>query len=138
VRRLVAFLALPLAEQTLLIRALATLAMVRIGLVVLPIARLRAWATRRGTGTRAVGRLVWAAGAASRALPGTTCLASAFTLQRLLAREGHPSELHIGVAREPQGFAAHAWLTCDGQILVGEEQRGGYKPLVAWTSVESS
>ena len=137
-RRLVAFLALPPGDRSLLVQALATLAMVRIGLLLFPIARLRAWATRRGTGTSTIGRLVWSVGTASRALPGTTCLATAFTLQRLLSREGHASELHIGVAREPRGLTAHAWLTCDGQILVGEEHQEGYTPLVAWTSIESS
>ena len=66
------------------------------------------------------------------------CLASAFALQRLLSREGHASELHIGVARDGAGFAAHAWLTSAGRILVGEEEREAYKPLVAWPSAESS
>jgi hypothetical protein len=137
-RRLVAFFALPAADRSLLLRALATLLIVRLALALVPIARLRAWAICRATRTAAIGRLVWSVGAASRALPGTTCLASAFALQRLLSRAGHASELHIGVARSAEKFAAHAWLTCEGQILVGEEVREGFTPLVAWPSVESS
>ena len=137
-RRLVAFLALPAGDRRLLLRALSTLAMVRVGLVLFPVAHVRAWATRRGTGTAAIGRLVWSVGAASRALPGTKCLASALALQRLLSREGHASELHIGVARNAQGFAAHAWLSCGGRILLGEEEHEEFTPLVAWTSAGSS
>ena len=85
-RRLAAFLALPARDRMLLLAALSTLAVVRAGLLLLPIRRLRAWATCPGTGTTSIDRLVWSVGVASRVLPGTTCLASAFGLQRLLAR----------------------------------------------------
>ncbi len=137
--RLAAFIALPADDRRLLLKALSALAMVRLGLRLLPVRRVRAWATRQAApGTVSTGRLVWSVGAASRALPGTTCLASAFALQRLLSRQGRASELHIGVARNAQGFAAHAWLTCGGEILVGDEQHEEFAPLVAWPSVERS
>jgi len=136
VRRVASFLTLPACDRLLLVRAISTVVAVRVGLKLLSIDRLRAWARRFGTGTTSIDRLAWSARVASRVLPGTTCLASAFALQRLLSAEGHASELHVGVARQAEDFAAHAWLSCDGQILVGEEQHGDFTRLVAWTSAE--
>ena len=50
----------------------------------------------------------------------TACLVRALTLQRLLAHNGHPSELRIGVARSGETLQAHAWLMDNtGQTLVG-------------------
>ncbi|CAN5867869.1 hypothetical protein BH11PSE3_BH11PSE3_08110 [soil metagenome] len=126
------FFALPGADRRLLVEALATLVLVRLGLRMVAIERLRAWARRMRPGSAPVERLAWAVRVASRRLPGTTCLGSALTLQRLLSTGGHPSELHIGVARQADNFAAHAWLTCNGRILVGAEEQAGYTPLVAW------
>jgi hypothetical protein len=133
-KRVASLLALPARDRLLLAAAFATLMAVRVGLRLFSIDRLRAWARRSGSGTTSVDRIAWSVAAASRALPGTTCLAAAFALQRLLSAHGHPSELHIGVARRTEGFAAHAWLTCDGRVLIGEEEHEGYTRLVGWTS----
>jgi hypothetical protein len=138
VKRLTSILALPAADRLLLLEAFATLMAARVGLRLFSIDRLRAWARRSKPGTKSIDRIAWSVRVASRAFPGTTCLGSAFALQRLLSAQGHSSELHIGVARNAEGFAAHAWLTCEGRILVGEEEREGYTALVAWTSVELS
>ncbi len=126
------FFALPGADRRLLVEAFATLLLVRVGLRMVAIDRLRGWAQRMQPGARPVDRLAWAVRAAARRLPGTTCLGSALALQRLLSTGGHPSELHIGVARRAEAFAAHAWLTCNGHILVGGEERQDYIRLVAW------
>jgi hypothetical protein len=136
VRRIATFFALPAGDRTLLLRAFVTVAAVRISLQLFAIGRLRAWAGRIGVGTRPVDRIVWAVRVASRWLPGTTCLASAFALQRRLSAEGHASDLHIGVALENETFAAHAWLSCEGRILVGELDHDRYTPLVAWQVVD--
>jgi hypothetical protein len=133
-KRVASFLALPARDRLLLLEAFATLAAVRVGLRLFSIGRLRAWARRSGSGTTSIDRIAWSVGVAARALPGTTCLASAFSLQRLLSAQGHSSELHIGVARRTEGFAAHAWLTCDGHVLAGEANHEAYTRLVAWTS----
>jgi hypothetical protein len=137
-RRVASFLALPAHDGLLLLKALSTVVTVRVGLKLFSIDRLRAWARRFGTGTTSIDRLAWSVRLAARLLPGTTCLGSAFALQRLLSAEGHASELHVGVARQAENFAAHAWLTCDGRILVGEEQHGDFTRLVVWTSAECS
>lgn len=126
------FIALPGADRWLLLRALATLAIVRLGLRLVSVERLRAWARRRGDGAAAADRLAWATRIARRRLPGTSCLAAALALQRMLSADGHASELHIGVARTDGDFAAHAWLTHKGEILVGEEEHEDYTRLVAW------
>jgi len=132
-KRVASFLALPARDRLLLLEAFATLVAVRVGLCLFSIDRLRASARRSKSGTTSIERIAWSIGVASRALPGTTCLGSAFALQRLLSARGHPSELHIGVARKADGFAAHAWVTCDGRVLVGEEEHDAYTRLVAWT-----
>jgi hypothetical protein len=131
-KRIASFLALPAGEQLLLLEALATLVAVRIALRFLTIDQLRALARRRKAGTKPIERIAWAVRVASRAMPGTTCLGAALALQRLLSAHGHSSELHIGVARKAEAFAAHAWLTCQGQILVGEDEHEGYTRLIAW------
>ncbi len=133
-RPVATFIALPGADRRLLLEALATLVMVRAGLRLLPLERLRTWAQRRGVGTTPAERLAWAVRIGARRLPGTTCLAGALALQRLLSAEGHASELHIGVARQGGDFAAHAWLTHGGEILIGEEEHEDYTRLVAWSS----
>ncbi len=137
-RRISAFFALPSSDRALLFQAFTTVAVVRISLPLFAISRLRAWAGRLTAGTRQVDRIVWAVGVASRWLPGTTCLATALALQRRLSAEGHTSELHIGVARQDETFAAHAWLSCEGQILVGELDHDRFTRLVAWKAVDLS
>ena len=128
----VSFLALSNGDRLLVLKTIATLAFVRLALGVLSVEWLRAWATRMGRGGRSVERVTWAVSAAARRLPGCTCLVSALALQRLLSREGHASELHIGVARREVGIAAHAWIVCRGATLIGESEAGDYAPLVTW------
>lgn len=84
---------------------------------------LYALLARRGTGppaarpnqaayatTRAVYR-------AARRLPYATCLPRSLTLWYLLRRQGVPSDLHVGVRRESDTFAAHAWVEYQGRAL---------------------
>ena len=133
-RKLAAFFALPLRDQALLIEAFATLATVRAALLLFTIDSLRAWAGRAGRGSKPVDRIVWAVRAASRSMPGTTCLCSALALQRLLSAQGCASELQIGVAREAKGIAAHAWVLHEGRVLIGEEGQDRYTILTTWTA----
>lgn len=133
-KSLAKLLSLPAEDRWLLGRALATNIEARLALHVLSIDRLRAWATRPGTAGRDVERIVWAGRAAARRTPFATCLSSALALQRLLAANGHDSELHIGVAGDGGAFAAHAWLERDGRILIGEDDRARYTRLASWTT----
>ncbi|MEO6802787.1 MAG: lasso peptide biosynthesis B2 protein [Granulicella sp.] len=71
----------------------------------------------------------------SRRLPFANCLIRALALRMLLARRDIATELHIGARKDEQGqFAAHAWLTCNGTILVGgDDATDLYRELVGST-----
>lgn len=133
-RQLAAFLTLSRRDRALLIEALATVCLFRLAVHVFSIERLRAWSGRLERGTGPIDRVVWAVRVASRWTPGTTCLASAFALQRLLSGQGYPSELHIGVMKQKHRFAAHAWVVGDGRVLIGEQGQIEYTPLARWCS----
>ena len=50
----------------------------------------------------------------------------------LLAREGHKSNVHIGVTKgDGRLLKAHAWVECDGEVLVGGEEARLFKPLTS-------
>jgi hypothetical protein len=137
-RALAVFLALANDDKLLLWRAFVALAVARVALVLVPLGWLRAWAQRLGGPGQPVDRIVWAVSAATRRMPGATCLVSAFALQRLLSREGHASELHIGVAKRDSELAAHAWIVCEGRTLIGEHEGNDYTHLLAWRATQSS
>ncbi len=138
-RRVARFLALPSAEQRLVLAAAGLLAGVRVGLWVLPFRRVHgavgALANDPGirTGrTPSVERIVWAVGAADCLVPRTTCLVRALAAHALLGRHGHPSELKLGVAGGGgRGFEAHAWLEHDGRVVIGGPVETRYVSLSA-------
>lgn len=60
----------------------------------------------------------------ARAVPAASCLTQALALQWLMARAGHGCVLHVGVRRDAAGrFEAHAWVSCNGRIVLGAAQR---------------
>jgi len=69
----------------------------------------------------------------SRRLTFANCLTRALALRMLLARRNIATELHIGARKDEKGgFAAHAWLTYNGTILVGgDDAQHLYRELVA-------
>lgn len=65
-------------------------------------------------------RTAWGVAAASRLVPGATCLTQALSAKYLLARAGHRSDLEVGVrSGTGVGFEAHAWLMSEGKIVTG-------------------
>jgi Transglutaminase-like superfamily len=134
VKQLRAFARLTHRDQRLLLEAFITLAICRARLRAPNIEKLQAWATRVGNGATAVDHLAWAVEVASRKIPGATCLCRALALQRLLAKNGHGSELRIGVEKNNDQFGAHAWLIYGGKVLIGASQLGKHELLVAWQS----
>lgn len=119
---------LPASDRSLLREALAELWFVALSLRVRPLAiRRRRLATERRDAD--LDRMAWAVRAAARAVPGAACLAQAVAMQRMLARRGRPSRVELGVAKNHVGLEAHAWLVCDGAILIGGEQAGAFVPL---------
>jgi len=121
---------LPASDRSLLREALAELSFVALSLRVRPLAtrRVRLAAERQGADVQ---RMSWAVRVAARAVPGAACLAQAVAMQRMLARRGHASTVEFGVAKHHAGLEAHAWLVCDGQIVIGGEQAGAFVPLEA-------
>ena len=96
--------------------------------------RLRRWATTRGKRFRPRAHLLVAFRRAT-ARVGGTCLVRALALQRFLSRNGHSSELRIGVGRTEKGFGAHAWLVDGEDILEGAGQESAtYALLANWPS----
>jgi hypothetical protein len=73
-------------------------------------------------------RIAWAVSAAGRRLLGSSCLAEAITTCWLLRTQGTNAVLRIGVATEPL-FKAHAWVECDGKIVIGSDSSERYQAL---------
>jgi hypothetical protein len=57
----------------------------------------------------------------------------ALAAQIMLGHAGVASSLHIGVTKGEKGeFEAHAWLECQGKVVVGKGELERYSPLVTW------
>jgi Transglutaminase-like superfamily len=144
--RLSKFAFLPTPDRSLLVVAIFLLATIRLGLRVLPFARLRTLlaglarirSKDDGIGSAAPERAVWAVETASRQFPSIgTCLTQALAMQVLLARAGCESRLRIGVTRNAAGtFIAHAWLEKDGVIVIGGAEHRGFTPMPALDGLE--
>ena len=108
-------------DLLMLTEALVCVSVIRLALWIVPFRFLRlapSVAARHAGGD--TDRLTWAVLAAADVVPESTCLVRALAAQRLFARHGHASNLHIGVAPSvEEGLAAHAWLEYRGAILVG-------------------
>ena len=70
----------------------------------------------QGTGAR-VGKMLERA--ASITWWRSMCLEKALAGKWMLRRRGIPSTMYVGMARQGEGFTAHAWLVGEGQILTG-------------------
>lgn len=122
----------PASRRKAVVAAVLTLAQARIILRFASLKYLQNWARRRGAGRLAQADAVWAMQHAFRLAPATTCLCKAVALQRLLSRNGHASDLRIGVRLAGAEFSAHAWLEANGQILVGAEEAANHRLLTQW------
>jgi hypothetical protein len=124
-------------EVRRLFYAMLLILAVRAALYVIPFRILRALAdvpqrARRRRDDSALAGIAHDVVAAAQFVPGATCLTQALTAQILLRREGFEPALEIGVARDPSGqFKAHAWVRCEGIIVVGDFTNGPtYVPMV--------
>jgi hypothetical protein len=130
---------LTMAERRVLIRLLLAVGVARASLWILPIKAVRKVVARAAIGAAgdSVEQLVWAVRVVSRYLPGTTCLPQALCAQALLTHSGFPSQVEIGVAKdELHRFHAHAWVVCQGQVVLGERQGERYNSLMVWDRQE--
>jgi hypothetical protein len=138
VRYLATFGRLTLHDWRLLVRAFVTLTVCQTRLRNQNLETLRAWATSKGSGSAPVNRLAWSVEAAAKRMKSATCLCKALALQRLLARNGHDSELRIGADRPGGKFTAHAWLVHRGRVLIGGAEGDGYTLLAAWNTARDA
>jgi hypothetical protein len=137
-RRINKFLNLSSIEQRLLIRTWILLALIRLGMALVPFSTLRKLLYRFRSMLGSVekefseDRLVWSVGVVSRFVPKATCLAQAITTQLLLQQAGHQACLHIGVTEaEKGGLKAHAWVESQGKVLIGGIDLNQYTHLLA-------
>ena len=89
---------------------------------VLRVRHLLAGATRwpRYPGGLAPERVGRAVRAASRAVPGVSCLGQALAAEALLRAHAEPVALALGLGRDDAGrLEGHAWLECEGVVVVG-------------------
>ena len=138
-RKIRKFLALTGRERQLLLHSAFLLLRIRHGFRVLSFENLRLrlaeWSEPRTSAAPEpdfVPTAVWAVRTASRKIPSAqTCLFRALALRVLLGRQNIPCTLHIGVGRNEQSdFKAHAWVDCDGKIMLGEtHDLADYTPL---------
>jgi hypothetical protein len=128
------------AERSLVLRTVFLVAGVRAALWMVPFRRLpsllRAFDRLPLSVPREmpVARLVWAVRAASRRIPGASCLTQSLALHCLLMRAGHPSEVRIGVTNDSSlGFQAHAWVEHAGRTwLSAPPETALYVKLFSW------
>lgn len=113
--------------------ALIALALVRFGLLIFGLSRVRSLGLpvvlRRPNMPLDPARLARAVRAGSRLVPFASCLTQAQAAQILLARHGIASTVCLGVRATATGeLAAHAWLLAGGRMLLG----GGTRELAAF------
>lgn len=130
------FSLLPWSEKFLLFKAWLLVGLIRVSLLVGRFARtkrlldrLQRRAVRRLVARRRLARRVARmVELASHLIPGGRhCLTRAMALEVLLKRRGYPADVKIGVARDDSGkLIAHAWLHCEGVVLIGGEGAANY------------
>ena len=122
------FVRLPSAERWLLTEAALVLGMIRLGLWLLPLQRLRRVMTHAVGLTRArtwpdgsfPGRAGHAVDMAGTCVPQASCLPRALAVQFLLQRRGYSVDLRIGLAWGAQRqLKAHAWVEHRGRVIFG-------------------
>lgn len=134
------FFALQRAERVLLLQSLLLVGLIRVGLWVVSLPRLMkflATLSRQSPpanpSRNALGPIVWAVAVASQYIPRATCLVRSLATQVLLAYEGIPSDLCIGVIKDdPTPFEAHAWVETEGRVLTGGPRIDRYTRLTSF------
>ncbi|GAB3881781.1 hypothetical protein GCM10028825_03510 [Spirosoma agri] len=76
---------------------------------------------------------VWAIRVVSNRIPlGFTCLVQALSAKWLL-RKHSGVRIHIGVHKSTaQEFSAHAWVTYNGTVILGEQTTQVFQPILEW------
>ena len=119
------------AERRALVRAWVLLWLAPLFLRLRPLPRLLWWRrAERGTPLDPE-RIAWLVDIAARYVPGARCLPVAVVAGWMLARQGTPATLRVGVARHAGCFTAHAWLEHGGRPLLAVRSADAYVPILA-------
>jgi hypothetical protein len=133
-RTLKRFLHLSRQERTLVFQAVVAMLVVRLSLAWLSLRTFQRMAVSlrcRSNETLSAQRIASAVRSAARFVPRSTCLVQALTAQALLIRHGYRPRLTIGISKnECEGFGAHAWVTCEDEVLIGGPETGNYTALL--------
>jgi Transglutaminase-like superfamily len=116
--------------------ATVMLATARLAVCWLPASRLLAWASRAPRhisrfAQDEVGWVTWAVETiGGKPWMKALCLPRALAAQAMLRRRGIASRLCLGVARDGEALAAHAWLDLGHEIVVGGSEAPRFQRLV--------
>jgi len=128
------FLQLSRPDRSLVFQAVLITAVIRLSLELLSLRTVQrlamglSWRCDQFLSPR---RVVWAVRSAAHFVPRSTCLVQALAAQVLLIQQGYRPRLTIGVAkRESDHFVAHAWVTCEDEVLIGGADIGNYTALL--------
>jgi len=129
------FLRLSAEDRQTLLQAAVSLLLIQLGLRCLSLGQVQQVVSRvlwRSTSAPPARRVAWAIDSAARRVRGSTCLARALAGQVLLAHYGYNARLRIGVRKSNGAHAlqAHAWVTCDGETLIGGPEVTHYTTLL--------
>jgi hypothetical protein len=118
-------------RRTYLREAAVTLLLARLAVRLLPPARIFAWADRppRRIHRFAADEAGWVSWAIESLGANVLCLPRALAGHAMLRRRGIASRLCLGVARNDDTLAAHAWVEVGADKLIGGDEASGYKPL---------
>jgi hypothetical protein len=112
--------------------AAVSLFLARIAVRLIPAARVFAWANRpprriRRFSADETSWVLWAIDAAAeKSRTKTLCLPRALATHSMLRRRGITSRVCLGVAREQNNFAAHAWVEIGKERAVAGPGAGGF------------
>jgi hypothetical protein len=132
------FLQLSRPDRSLVFQAVLITAVIRLSLELLSlrtVQRLAMGLSWRCDQVLSPRRVVWAVRSAAHFIPQSTCLVQALAAQALLIRHGYRPRLTIGVAKSGfDQFGAHAWVTCEDEVLIGGADIGNYTALLVLVS----
>lgn len=119
-----------------LIEALLVLSAYKVVLIFLPFRHFINNKEKTSIDTGSEERLedvIWAITVLGNRIPfGFTCLVQALSAKWLL-RNNYNLQLHIGVRKSiDHQFSAHAWITHDDKIVLGEQKNQVYEPILNW------
>lgn len=132
------YFALQRFERVLLLRSLFIVGMIRGGLLLISLPdliKILHTLPRDSSSPikNSMSSIAWAVTVASQYIPRATCLVQGLATQVLLASEGIPSDLCIGVTKDdPAPFEAHAWVETGGRVIIGGPQQDRYTRLTSF------